>query len=61
MSVILLIERARSEAVRFIAAADAATQRLRDDETARYGCKETAACKRASMDLSRALSEMRRT
>ena len=24
------------------------------------GCKETAACKRASMDLSRALSELRK-
>ena len=48
------------EAKRFIAKANAAVRRLKEDEYAHFGSKETAAAKRASMDLSRALTEVRR-
>lgn len=49
-----------SEAKRFIKAAEAAQKRISADELAAMtGCKETAAAKRASMDLSRALADLR--
>jgi len=48
------------EAKRFIAKANAAVQKLESDKYAHFGSKETAAAKRASMDLSRALTEVRR-
>ena len=59
------IARARSEALRFIARCDELIERhAKDEEFRKYmeitGFKETAAVKRASMDLSRALSEMRK-
>lgn len=59
------IARARSEALRFIARCDELIERHAKDEGFRKymeitGFKETAAVKRASMDLSRALSEMRK-
>lgn len=59
------IARARSEALRFIARCDELIKRhAKDEDFRRYmeivGFKETAAVKRASMDLSRALSEMRK-
>lgn len=59
------IARARSEALRFIARCDELIERhAKDEDFRRYmeivGFKETAAVKRASMDLSRALSEMRK-
>jgi hypothetical protein len=59
------ISRARYEAVRFIARCDELLERhARDEHFRRYmeitGFKETAAVKRASLDLSRALSELRR-
>ena len=59
------IARARHEALRFIARCDELIERhAKDDDFRRHmeiiGFKETAAVKRASMDLSRALSEMRK-
>ena len=55
------LKRAIAEAQRFIAVAKAikvAKDRKPDDYF--FGSKETAAAKRASMDLTRALAEMRR-
>jgi hypothetical protein len=48
------------EAHRFIKRADAYIQRLATDKWAEYSCKESAAMKRASMDLTRALVKIRR-
>ena len=48
-------------AERFLESAEAARLRIASDGMLLItGCKETAEVKRASMDLSRALSEMRR-
>lgn len=49
-----------SEARRFIENAEAAMKRLSNDDYAKYGSKETAAARRASMDLTRALAELRK-
>lgn len=59
------ISRARSEALRFIERCDELIERHATDQHFREfmeitGFKETAAVKRASLDLSRALSEMRK-
>lgn len=55
------IENAIFEARRFIRAALAAKEALKYDKTVSItGCKETAAAKRASMDLTRYLAELRR-
>ena len=51
------------EAKRFLAKAQAATVRMEVDKEMTFtfqGTKEDAACKRASMDLSRALSDLRK-
>ena len=52
------------EAKRFMDRCDVLFERMEEDETfARYidfGSKETAAVRRASMDLTRALAEMRK-
>jgi len=48
------------ETKRFLAAAQLAEKRLTEDDMAKFGSKETAACRRASMDLTRALAELRR-
>ena len=58
-------EKAEEECHRFLRAIDALRRRVNEDEHfARYmgitGGKETAAVKRASLDLTRALAEMRR-
>ena len=56
-----LLELAMSEATIFLALSQEAYQRLTTDKYASIsGSKETAACKRASMDLTRALAELRR-
>ena len=47
------------EANRFLEKAKIAKKRLMIDNYAKYGCKETGAVKRASMDLSRALVAIR--
>ena len=52
--------KAYKECERFMEACKQAVGRLGIYEYAKYGCKETAAAKRASMDLSRALSELRK-
>ena len=45
----------------FLQKGDRALKRHEADSTvAITGCKETAACRRASMDLTRALAEMRK-
>lgn len=57
------LETAISEAKRFLKKADAAKRRFKTDEKwIRTGCGylETAAAKRASMDLTRALAAMRK-
>ena len=59
MITILKIDVVIKESKRFIATAMAAKERLKNDTSARYGCKETGAIRRASMDLSRALVSMR--
>ncbi len=48
-----------AEAERFIKASQKAQLRLFDDPMSIYGCKETASARRASMDLTRSLSELR--
>ena len=52
---------AQSEARRFIKACDKALERLRKDNYDYFivGTSESGACRRASMDLSRALSKLR--
>ena len=55
------IKRAIEEADRFLRAAKSAQKRIRDDKFALIsGSKENGAAKRASLDLTRALAEMRR-
>ena len=54
------IDKAIKEANRFIAIAKEAKKRLHDDKYASFGCKETGAVRRASMDLSRSLVKIRR-
>lgn len=48
------------ETTRFLRIAERALTRLDIDENAYMGSKETAACRRASMDLSRSLSALRK-
>ncbi len=59
MNINRLIE-ARTEAVRFLQQTDAAEQRIlaESSHSVRYS-KETAALRRASMDLTRALARLR--
>lgn len=54
------IDRAVSEAKRFIEAAERAKARLEADGFAGMGSKETGACRRASLDLTRSLAELRK-
>lgn len=54
------IDHAVSEAKRFLRKAAEAKKRLGIDEAYHYMYKETAAMKRASMDLTRALAELRK-
>lgn len=54
------IDFALEEAERFIARAIEWKQILVDDSMSIHGSKEGGACKRASMDLTRALSELRK-
>lgn len=53
------INAAITEAQRFIQTAFAWKKRIRADDSV-WTSKEGAACKRASMDLTRALTELRR-
>ena len=55
------LETAITEAKRFLSkAADAKRRIKKDTYWAMMGCTETAAAKRASMDLTRALAAMRK-
>jgi len=54
------IDKAFQEINRFIVKAQAAKKRLAHQPGMRGGCRETGAVRRASMDLSRALVEIRR-
>lgn len=54
------LDNAVEEAKKFIEKAEKAIKRSEEDGYTFFGCKETAACKRASMDLTRALSELRK-
>ncbi len=54
-----LIE-AMEETQRFLTAARLAQKRLKDDKYSHFGSPETAACRRASMDLTRALAKLRK-
>ena len=53
-------KKAIAEANRFIKKAKLALKKLETDSFASFGCKETGAAKRASMDLTRSLAELRR-
>lgn len=55
------ITEALIEARRFTKCAKAWEQRIIDEPMSVYGSKESAACKRASMDLSRVLTELRKS
>lgn len=54
------LKNAIEETHRFLSKAVRAQQRLKDDKYAYAGSQETAACKRASMDLTKALAKLRR-
>ena len=54
------IEEAMKEAMRFLEKAEVARKKATRDKYAFDGCKETAACRRASMDLTRALVKIRK-
>ena len=60
MSNISKYDEAIAEAERFISRAKKAQEVIADNSMAIYGCKETAAAKRASMDLTRSLAEFRK-
>lgn len=53
------MDEAIKESKRFIAISMAAKGRFQNDPLAKYGCKETGAVRRASMDLSQALVRLR--
>ena len=58
---LLKLRDARAEARRFVIKADEAIKRLENDKYASIvGSPETAACRRASLDLTRALAELRK-
>lgn len=50
---------AEKECLRFLDRLRKVKTRLKDDKYTLYGCKETGALKRSSLDLTRSLSEMR--
>jgi len=48
------------ETNRFISKARIALKKMKENPLAYMGCAETAACRRASMDLTRALAKLRK-
>ena len=49
------------EAKRFVSVAESALGKIKEDSLLQItGCKETGAARRASMDLTRALAELRK-
>ena len=55
-----VLHKAIDEAKRFLTKAEETYNKMILDSSAQYGCKETAAVKRSSMDLTRALAELRK-
>lgn len=52
---------AKAEAKRFLATVKALEERCTLDDIYEFtGCRESGACRRASLDLTRALAELRR-
>ncbi len=51
---------AMTEARRFLKKGEEALKRFKEDKYAEFGTKETGAVRRASMDLTRSLAELRR-
>ena len=54
------LNKAVSEAKRFLKKADSAIKRIKSEDEYFYCSKETGAVRRSSMDLSRELTELRR-
>jgi len=54
------VDRAAEEAGRFLTLVGQLRVKVEQDKYCMWGCKETAAVKRASLDLTRALADMRR-
>lgn len=54
------LREAMKEAERFLGTAEAVKDKATQGTFTFYGCKETSACRRASMDLTRALVAIRR-
>ena len=54
------LDKAIMEAKRFIAKAMTAKKRLKDNKYASFGCKDTGAVRRASMDLTNVLVDIRK-
>jgi hypothetical protein len=55
------VAKARRAAVRFIEAVNDVEQAMKDNPTLFYGSRETATLRRASMDLTRALADLRKS
>lgn len=55
------ITKAEKEAKEFLVRVKAVKDRAKDDKNCFYGCKETGALKRKSLDLSVSLSDMRKS
>jgi len=53
------VDKAISEALRFVKAARAYKERLKIEPTIIYGAREGGSMRRASLDLSRALADLR--
>jgi RNase P subunit RPR2 len=53
------ILKAEKECLRFLDKLKEVKVRMKDDKYTLYGCKETGALKRSSLDLTRSLSVMR--
>jgi hypothetical protein len=54
------LDKVITETKRFLSVAQEARRRLYIDKYATYGCKETGAVRRSSMDLSRILVSIRK-
>ena len=53
------IVEAKHECIRFLNKVESYLTKLDENSMAHFGCKESGAMKRSSMDLTRALSKMR--
>jgi hypothetical protein len=54
------IDRAKKRVKEFLDRVAEMEIKFEEDETAFYGCRESAALRRSSMDLTRALADLRR-